>query len=429
PSPCRRDVRRCRSCQRSVVVDNERRVVGEALLAVDRAGTQALAQRRGYELVVDAPADIVGARRAAVAPPGVVLAFRMQHAVGVDPAAAGGHVGLLLAVGAQAVEPVALLGQAAGVLLVGGPVADVQAAAHDVPVTAQHVVAAAGQPLVQDRPQPLHHLELVALAQLAGRAGGDVERDHAEVAEARLDVAALLVEVRPAQRGDHRIRFAPRIDRHAAVALLGRRVAVEAVVAVRAEGRVGQLVLLGLGLLHADHVGLLLPQPVEEPLAGGRADAVGVEADDAHGVAGRGRRKRRAQARRGPKVSAPPPAMPGGGAVGHCCGLGVSGVLGGRIGYSTLGWRPVSVRRNAAMALASSSSSSRPSWAVPMIATACSRSQTWPLWKYGAVSSTLRSGAERNTYSSDAVWVTVQRPLSPSGRLSAPGRSLTPKGQ
>src|SRR5690606_39386460 len=79
----------------------------------------------------------------------------------------------------HAVEPGALRRQAAGVLLVGGPVPDVLAATDDVPVAAQHVLAAAGQPLVEHRLQPLHDLELVALAQLAGGAGGDVERDHA----------------------------------------------------------------------------------------------------------------------------------------------------------------------------------------------------------------------------------------------------------
>src|SRR3546814_3845855 len=74
------------------------------------------------------------------------------------------------------------------------PVLDVQRAADDVPVAAQHVVAAAGQPLVEGRPQPVHGLELEALAQLARRPRRDVERHHAQVAEARLDVAALLVE-------------------------------------------------------------------------------------------------------------------------------------------------------------------------------------------------------------------------------------------
>src|SRR5690606_41091344 len=57
------------------------------------------------------------------------------------------------------------------------------------------------------------------------------------------------------------------------------------------------------------------------------------------------------------------------GAPGGYSGRGVSAVLGGSTGYSTRGWRPVSVRRNAAIALASSSSISRPSCALPMIAT------------------------------------------------------------
>src|SRR5690606_34041069 len=121
------------SSQRALVVHRVRRVVGEALFAVDRAGAQARRQRRGDELVVDAPAHVVGARRAAVAPPGVVLALRVQDAVGVHPAARprrGAVAALVLA--DQAVEPGALGRQAAGVLLVGGPVADVLAAADDV---------------------------------------------------------------------------------------------------------------------------------------------------------------------------------------------------------------------------------------------------------------------------------------------------------
>src|SRR5690606_42109756 len=63
------------------------------------------------------------------------------------------------------------------------------------------------------------------------------------------------------------VRLATGVDRHAAVALLGGGVAIEAVVAVGAEAGVGQLVLLRLGLLQADHVGVLLAQPGEETLA------------------------------------------------------------------------------------------------------------------------------------------------------------------
>ncbi|KAG1405811.1 hypothetical protein G6F59_012483 [Rhizopus arrhizus] len=254
----------------------------QALVAIDRAAAQAVTQARGDELVVDAPTDIVGAGGAAVAPPGVVLAGGVEQAVGIGPAAAGGDIGGLAVVGAQRVEPVALFRQAAGVLLVGLPVLDVQRRTDDVPVAAQHVVAAAARPFLEDRPQPFHHFELETLAQVARAAGRDIEGDHAEVAVARLDVAAFVVERGPAQRGDDLVRLALAVDRHAALALLGDGVAVEAVVAVRAEHRVGQLVFLGLGLLDAQDVGVLGPEPIEEALGCGGTDAIGVETDDAH---------------------------------------------------------------------------------------------------------------------------------------------------
>ena len=78
---------------RQGVVDDEGRVVGEARLRMDRARTQPVAQRRRHDLVIDAPADVLGARRAAVAPPGVILAFGMQRAIRVDPAAVVGADG------------------------------------------------------------------------------------------------------------------------------------------------------------------------------------------------------------------------------------------------------------------------------------------------------------------------------------------------
>ena len=185
-------------------------------------------------------------------------------------------------VGAEGVEPVALLRQAAGILLVGLPVLDVQRRTHDVPVAAQHVVAAAARPLLQNRAQPFHHFELEALAQVTRAAGGNIERDHAEIAVARLDVAAFVVERGPAQRGDDLVRLALAVDRHTAVALLGDGVAVEAVMAIRTEHRVGQLVFLGLGFLDAQDVGVLGTEPVQEALGRGGTDAIGVETDDAH---------------------------------------------------------------------------------------------------------------------------------------------------
>src|SRR5690606_40917908 len=96
-SPC--TTPRLRWSRSQGVVHGVGRVVGEARRRRDRAVAQALAQRRGRELVVDAPADVLGARGAAVAPPGVVLALGVQRAVRIHPA---------MGVEAQAVEPLAL---------------------------------------------------------------------------------------------------------------------------------------------------------------------------------------------------------------------------------------------------------------------------------------------------------------------------------
>src|SRR5262249_51811424 len=101
-------------------------------------------------------------------------------------------------------------------------------------------------------------------------------------AVADLDVAALVVERRPADRRSDVVRFAARMDRHAAVAFLRVRVAIETVVPVGAKGRIAELAFLRFGFLQANDIGLLLAQPVEEPFACSRADAVGVERDNAH---------------------------------------------------------------------------------------------------------------------------------------------------
>src|SRR6185312_5981259 len=97
------------------IVDGIRGMVGEALIAVDRAGLEALAQRWRDHLVIDAPPHVVGACLATVRPPGVFDRVRLQGAEAVDPAA----------LVEQQVQPCALLGQAAGVLLVGRPVPDI----------------------------------------------------------------------------------------------------------------------------------------------------------------------------------------------------------------------------------------------------------------------------------------------------------------
>src|SRR5690349_4671332 len=163
------------------IVDRVRRMVGEALLAVDRAGAHALAQGRRADLVVDAPPHIVLARPPTVGPPCVFDRLGLDRAEAVDPA-----TGV-----EQEVQPGALLRQTTGVLLVGGPVLDVVLGVDDVPVAADHIITAAVEPLVEDRPEEIHRLELELLAFLAGGARRHVQRHHRQIAEARLDVASL----------------------------------------------------------------------------------------------------------------------------------------------------------------------------------------------------------------------------------------------
>src|SRR5690606_4077314 len=113
---------------------------------------------------------------------------------------------------------------------------------------------------------------------------GNIERHHAEVAEAGLDIAPLLVERRPAELRAQLVRLTAAVDRHAAVALPGGRVAEGHVVARRPEHPCGELVLLRLGFLDTHDVDVLGGEPVEKTLVCSRTDTVGVEADDAHGT-------------------------------------------------------------------------------------------------------------------------------------------------
>src|SRR5262249_1674822 len=90
-----------RSAQRMVVVDRQRRVVGEAAVLVDARALRFRRDARRRDLVVDAPADVLLPRLAAVRPPGVLPGPRVDAAEHVHPADA--IEGLA--------EPGALLGQ------------------------------------------------------------------------------------------------------------------------------------------------------------------------------------------------------------------------------------------------------------------------------------------------------------------------------
>src|SRR5512139_470430 len=250
-------------------------MVGKALALVDAGGSSGFCNAGGRDLVVDAPADVLGPGLAAVAPPGVGFAgvLGIEAAVDVDPAEFV----------EQARHPGALLGQEAGVLLVGLPVLEVDFAVGDVPVAADDDFAARFHQILQMREERLHEAELGLLALLAARPGGLVERDDGELAVVGLDVAALGVEFRHAQPFDDLLRSLAGVDADAAVALLLGVVegAGEAVALDEFGPEVGGL---RLELLHAHDVGVLRGKPVEETLAGGGADAVEVGRYNSHRV-------------------------------------------------------------------------------------------------------------------------------------------------
>src|SRR5512134_3294893 len=161
-----------------LVVDDERRMVGEALRLVDRLPARERRDAGRRDLVIDAPAHVLLPGLAAVRPPGVLLGLVVQLAEHVDEAQLVEH----------AREPRPLLGQEAGVLLVRAPVPEVDLLVRDVPVAAQDDLLVALFQAFQMRQETLQEAELGRLAVRAGRAGGHVHRDDPQLSEARLDV-------------------------------------------------------------------------------------------------------------------------------------------------------------------------------------------------------------------------------------------------
>src|SRR5690606_15413876 len=91
-------------------------------------------------------------------------------------------------------------------------------------------------------------------------------------------------------------------------------------------------------------------------------------------------------------------------------GRGVSSLEGGRIGRMNVGCSPVSVFRNATMSAFSCSVKCRPSCSRPITSTASDSVFAAPSWKYGYVSSTLRSVGTLKLIRSISFPVTALRP-------------------
>ena len=131
------------------------------------------------------------------------------------------------------------------------------------------------------REEDIHEAELGLLAFLAAGAGGLVERDDGQLAVIRFDVAAFGIEFGDAEAFDDFLRLRAGVDADAAVTLfLGVVEGAGQAVALNEFGlEVGGL---RLELLHADDVGAVCGQPVEETLGGGGTDAVEVGRYNSH---------------------------------------------------------------------------------------------------------------------------------------------------
>src|SRR3954465_1462385 len=159
-------------------------MVGEAPALVDRLAHGRRGDARRRDLVIDAPADVLRIRLAAVRPPGVMPRIRVQPAEHTDEA------GLVEDMG----EPGALLWGEAGILLVRAPVGEIDLAVRDVPVAAQNDLLLAIAQQLQVLGKVLGEAKLGSLPGRPGRSRWHVDRDDPQVAEARLDIAAFGVE-------------------------------------------------------------------------------------------------------------------------------------------------------------------------------------------------------------------------------------------
>ena len=149
----------------------------------------------------------------------------------------------------------------------------------DVDVAAEDEALARRCPRVQPRRQFRHKGFFFGLTLLAAGAAVHIKANERKTGVARLQIAAFAVDFRPADAVLHRLRRVFQVQGDAAVALLFR-----VVIVVVGKGKIGgvafQLRQLRLGFLDADSVGVLRVEPLEEALARGGTDAVGVECDD-----------------------------------------------------------------------------------------------------------------------------------------------------
>ena len=131
------------------------------------------------------------------------------------------------------------------------------------------------------RHETVHETEFGLLPLFGGRAGGRIQRHHAQIAEIRLQIAPFGIDIGNAQAFDDAIRLLLGVQTNPAITFLFRIMEI-AEKLVRLQHFPRQVGGMGLEFLHAHHIGMLLVQPFEKALVGGGADAVQVRGYNAH---------------------------------------------------------------------------------------------------------------------------------------------------
>src|SRR5450830_323207 len=143
-----------------LIIDGQWRMIGEALLLVDRRSFGLGSDTSSGDVIIDTPTDVIGPGLAAIAPPGIGFAGCgwMNHAIDVD------QTEFIK----QTREPGSLFGQEAGVLLIALPVLQINFLVGNIPVAANDNFAAARLEHLQVGQKHLHEAKFGLLALFAG---------------------------------------------------------------------------------------------------------------------------------------------------------------------------------------------------------------------------------------------------------------------
>ena len=277
-------------------------MVTESLGLVNRLGAGQRCHCGCGQVIVDAPAHVLGPGLTAIAPPGVGLfgGGGLQPPIHIDQAAtqggAGlsrtgvervgrlvGHVGI---VAQQGAHPGTLFRQKAGVLEVALPVLEIDLLMGDVHIAAQDELTLPAQ-AQQVRVELGQKTELGLLPLGTGRAAGKVATDDRQLGrrlaprpvKAQLDIAALGVELARAKADDHIAGLMAGVHPHARIAfLLGKmKMPLQARQLLKLTRHIGRL---SLKLLHTHTIRTLFFEPGFKPFARRRADPVEVKAGE-----------------------------------------------------------------------------------------------------------------------------------------------------